>query len=76
MTNNHNMLFITFECAIHRLIRLTSPNLNYLMIVGTSLMYGSGIAFVIPAATPPVALSFCFVSVNNHCSQYVIDIVL
>ena len=49
----------------HRLIRLISPNLNYLMIIGTSLMYCSGIAFVIPVDTPSVVRSFCFVSENN-----------
>ena len=54
-----------FDCPTHRLIRLTSPNLNYLMIIGTSLMYCSGIAYVIPADTPPMVLSLCFVSVNN-----------
>ena len=64
-------------CPTHRLIRLTSPNLNYLMVIGTSLMYCSGISFVIPAETRLMVLTLCFVSVNRakyhsdkHCVIY------
>ena len=48
----------------YRLIRLSSPNLNYLMIIGTLLMYCSGFAFVIPTASPPAVITFCFVSLH------------
>ena len=61
----------------HRLIRLTSPNLNYLMIIGTILMYCSGISFMISADTRSMVLALYFVSVNNaqyhsdrHCVIY------
>ena len=43
-----------------RLIRLNSPNLNYLVIAGMILLYCGGIGFVIPAtdhqAVPPICL--------------------
>ena len=46
-----------------RLIRLSSPNLNYLMIAGMLFVYFSGIAYGIPKTDPPAALALCFVSV-------------
>ena len=44
-----------------RLIRLSSPNLNYLLIIGMLLMYISGIAFVTPMTLPPVVSTICLV---------------
>ena len=52
--------------SICRLIRLTSPNLNYLLIVGTLLMYTSGIVFLLPTRNPQVMRASCFVS-SMHC---------
>ena len=51
----------TRDTIIHyRLIRLNSPNLNYLIIGGMILLYFGGIGFVIPAtdnrAVPPICL--------------------
>lgn len=49
-------------CQSSRLVRLTSPNLNYVMIVGISLIYCSAILFVIPTISPPVVVALCLVS--------------
>ena len=45
-----------------RLIRLSSPNLNYLIIVGSLLVYSSAIGFAVPVWNEPSVLTFCFVS--------------
>ena len=52
------------EC---RLIRLNSPNLNYLIIVGTSLLYCGGIGFVIPTLDPQSVPPICLVLIWHIC---------
>lgn len=47
---------------MYRLIRLTSPRLNYLIIIGAILMYISIIIYSIPATTQLTATVFCNVS--------------
>lgn len=53
------------DCSVYlsiRLIRLSSPNLNYLLIIGMILMYLSGIALVIPMTLPPIVSTVCLVN--------------
>ena len=47
---------------INRLIRLSSPNLNYLIIAGMLMVYCAGIAYAIPRINAQATLSLCFVS--------------
>ena len=57
------------------MIRLNSPNLNYLVITGMILLYCGGIGFVIPVtyhqAVPPI----CMVSklANSLCVEYEVN---
>lgn len=44
-----------------RLVRLDSPNLNYLIILGSLMIYTSCIAFVTPTRTPSVVSALCMV---------------
>ena len=59
--NQSSIVIITFK-LFHRLIRLSSPNLNYLLIIGTLMMYCSGIAFLIPTVNLSAVIGLCFVS--------------
>ena len=47
--------------SYNRLIRLSSPNLNYLMIMGMVLIYSSGIAYGSPKTNSLGAIIQCFV---------------
>lgn len=58
-------------CCPFRLIRLSSPNLNYLMITGTILMYSSGTVFLLPTRSPSTTLAFCFVSIEVLWTSWV-----
>ena len=46
---------------INRLIRLHSPNLNYLIIFGSVLVYISCIVFVMPTFIPSAVAALCIV---------------
>ena len=45
-----------------RVIRLSSPNLNYILIFGVALVYLTGIVFAIPSDDPAVLPGLCIVS--------------
>ena len=45
-----------------RIVRLTSPNLNYLIILGTILLYTTVIFFVFPTTDATYQTIFCHVS--------------
>lgn len=47
---------------LYRVIRLSSPNLNYIIIGGGILTYCSGIAIALPITNREMKLSLCFVS--------------
>ena len=51
---HHNLLI--------RLVRLDSPNLNYLIIVGSFMVYSCCIVFVVPTLNPSTMAAFCVVS--------------
>lgn len=46
---------------IHRLVRLDSPKINYLIISGAIMVYTGGIAFVIPTLIPSNVSALCIV---------------
>ena len=46
---------------LHRLIRLDSPNLNYLIIFGSVTVYISCIVFVVPTLNPLLVSALCAV---------------
>ena len=52
-------MYVTMTC---RVIRLSSPNLNYILILGVCLVYLTGIVFVIPTNDPMVLPGLCMVS--------------
>lgn len=61
---------LTFGKSVHdacRIIRLNSPNLNYLLILGAVLIYLTGIVFVIPTNDPGVLPALCIVS---SCTEF------
>ena len=51
-----------WEYYYYRVIRLSSPNLNYIIIGGAILIYCSGIASALPTTNPEIRLFLCFVS--------------
>ena len=56
--------FISNVCTFYycyRLVRLDSPNLNYLIISGTTMVFAGGVAFVAPTLDPRVASALCIV---------------
>ena len=55
----YNIMYVTMTC---RVIRLSSPNLNYILILGVCLVYLTGIVFVIPTNDPMVLPGLCMVS--------------
>lgn len=63
----HFLISIHYSC---RLIRLNSPNLNYLMIIGICLVYLGAIIFAIPSTNPQVVVLFCLVSEATHHSVF------
>ena len=58
-----------------RLIRLSSPNLNYILIFGIALVYMTGIIFIIPSSDPMALPALCIVSAIQYhtilCYAYV-----
>jgi len=58
-TLQYTLLFF-FIC---RVVRLTSPNLNYLIIAGALLLYASVVFLVTPTLEEETATIYCNVSV-------------
>ena len=46
-------------CNFHRLIKLASSQLNYLIAVGAIILYLDSVLFVIPSAGPNVVTAIC-----------------
>ena len=62
-----NFLFrvsISFVQPTHRLIRLTSPKLNYIIGAGAVLLYLGIIIMVIPSTDPNIVKVLCNVSLH------------
>ena len=53
------MWFSQLLCILWRLIRLSSPNLNYLIGIGAIVLYVDVYFFVIPSETQDAATVFC-----------------
>ena len=49
-----------------RIVKLTSPNLNYFTIAGTVLMYASTYFYLLPETSEPVIVARCIVSSLEH----------
>ncbi len=63
----------------YRLVRLDSPNLNYLIISGTTMVFAGGIAFVAPTLDPRAVSALCIVCPNttfksSYPNSYIIHI--
>ena len=56
---DHNVIII-FSC---RLVKLSSPNLNYFIIIGAVLMYSSIYFYLLPVVNKNVLLASCIVSI-------------
>ncbi len=48
----------------HRIVRLTSPNLNYFILLGALLVYGTIFVYLIRTTNPQIFKIRCYVSVN------------
>ena len=63
------MLFdLSLQCifySTYRLIRLNSPNLNYLIICGAVMIFISDVLFVIPTLNPFTVSITCIVSYSK-----------
>lgn len=61
---------IVFVIRSIRVIRLTSPNLNYLIGIGAILVYISvAVLFVQPTANPKASGPLCIVSITESWSE-------
>ena len=49
---------------VYRLVKLSSPNLNYFIIIGAVLMYVSIFFYILPVTDKDVVLASCIVSIN------------
>lgn len=49
-------------CSFFRIVRLTSPNLNYLIVIGAILTYCTIFVYLIPTTNPDVYKIRCYVS--------------
>ena len=56
------MIYASLLCLVYRLIRLSSPKLNYIIILGAILFYISGIFLVLPSLDPSAIVVHCNVS--------------
>ena len=56
------IILLLCDVFICRVIRLSSPNLNYILIIGVAMVYMTGIVFVIPSNDPLVLPVFCIIS--------------
>ena len=61
--------------TLSRVIKLTSPVLNYIMVVGTIMLYLSVIAHVLPGESDIVNIIRCYVSCFHLLSLIIICIV-
>lgn len=61
--------------TLSRVIKLTSPVLNYIMVVGTIMLYLSVIAHVLPGESDTVNIIRCYVSCFHLLSLIIICIV-
>ena len=62
---------ISIDQSTHRLIRLTSPKLNYIIGAGAVLLYLGITVMVIPSTDPNIVKVLCNVSlyVRHHYQQ-------
>ena len=54
-----HLLSVYAWCNFHRLIKLASSQLNYLIAIGAIILYLDSVLFVIPSAGPNVATAIC-----------------
>ena len=47
----------------HRIVKLSSPSLNYFIILGAFLMYSSIYFFLVPSLNPVIVLTGCLVRI-------------
>ena len=58
----HVMCFLSYLCTYNRFIRLTSPNLNYMIVLGTVSLNLSVYMDIYPPVSTEVLAVFCIVS--------------
>lgn len=63
-----NPLYLLHVCCCIRLVKLTSPNLNYVIITGVIVFCFSGYMFVYPPVSLGALTFFCGVSVGSQGS--------
>ena len=56
-----------FLIPLYRLVRLTSPRLNYISIVGATVMYVSVLLYSIPSFSAVAAEVLCEVHMRTAC---------
>ena len=61
-TASMDIAHLYFTFILCRLIRLTSPNLNYVICCGALMLYISVFFYAIHSTTPEIAIVLCYVS--------------
>lgn len=63
-----NVMLYYFSLSLSplRIIRLTSPNLNYLIVAGCILMSASGLFYSFPTTNYTVVYVLCYVSITSR----------
>lgn len=62
---------IDFHCIIiYRIVKISSPSLNYFIIIGAFLMYTSIYFVVLPSLNSVIVLTGCLVSDCNFIQDY------
>ena len=56
--------------CIYRLVKLSSPNLNYFIIIGAVLMYISIFFYILPVTNTDVVLASCIVRLSVNFFRY------
>ena len=64
MYNAYSLLYHIIKPTVSRLMRLTSPNLNYIIGTGAILLYLAIYVMVIPSTDPTAVAVLCNVSAH------------
>ena len=64
-SRSHITINIIILSYINRVVKLSSPNLNYFIIVGAMLMYSSIYFYLLPVANKNALLASCIVSITG-----------
>ena len=58
-------VILLFTCCLCRVVKMTSPNLNYLIVVGALMVLIGNLFFPVPSQEIGLIAIFCVVSQSN-----------